>query len=350
VILSLVGHGSGWSANALPGQPSKWRPQPDGAEHEERIGGLLWDDSPGDGGTSRSLSTKALAYALGEIGRSIDLLYLDACSMGMVEVAYEVRNSVDYLLASPNTDWASYPYNTLLQRVSSDKSAAEIGKSWVAAEAAVLRSGSYPFTLSLYNLQQMDSLMDALGVLGSALTVTLANDRVPVEQAARDSDRYESIYDGSIAISDTYVDLQSFALHLAKKLGSKPVLMSAVEDVKTALTTVVIERQFADGRPWLYPDSEWHWSETACGIGIFLPVPADEPKRALYTDQNLLWAKDTTWDEFLAAYWNNVDVQKAAFQADPLPTCQSTRSCLDLPKPLRQIEGKVYLPIIARGN
>jgi len=87
-IVSLVGHGSGWSANVLPGQPRTWKDQND------TLGGMLWDDHPQAGeANSNSLSTLALGSALewatAASGKRIDLLYLDGCSMGMAEVAYD---------------------------------------------------------------------------------------------------------------------------------------------------------------------------------------------------------------------------------------------------------------------
>src|SRR5205085_2955495 len=52
----------------------------------------------------------------------IDILGLDSCVMGMVEVAYEVRNYVSYLVGAegfePNTGW---PYDRILRRLRSQK-------------------------------------------------------------------------------------------------------------------------------------------------------------------------------------------------------------------------------------
>ncbi|MEZ4679215.1 MAG: clostripain-related cysteine peptidase [Caldilineaceae bacterium] len=142
VILSVVGHGAGWGANALPAQPRGWTEQ--NGTFTDIAGGMLWDDTAGAGApASRSLSTKALGEALRQVkaitGRSIDLLYLDACSMAMVEVAYEVRDSVNFLLASENTKWATFPYDELLPAVAGGLDAKTLGERWLDTETALLR-------------------------------------------------------------------------------------------------------------------------------------------------------------------------------------------------------------------
>ncbi|MEZ4869985.1 MAG: clostripain-related cysteine peptidase [Caldilineaceae bacterium] len=348
ILLSLVGHGSGWSANALPGQPSKWGSQPgEQPNHEERLGGFLWDDTPGDGGTSRSMSTKALGVALdwikNEIGRPIDLLYLDACSMGMASVAYEVRNSVDYLLASPNTAWASFNYAKMLQETTPDKNAEAIGLAWLEAEAQVLRREQYPFTLSLYNLSKMEEVATAISTMADTLQAAMPGNKTQITQAGAQTERFESNYDGSIATSDHYADQLSFVLHLEEAFSTNDAVKRAVQSTKTALAAFIVKQELHSGKPWLYPPNVWRWQE-AGGFSIYLPLEEDDPKRALYTSANLQWAQDTHWDEFLNAYWGGVMLSANA-NSDVLPTCPSTTDCGPLNK-LLPLQPTIYLPLI----
>jgi hypothetical protein len=67
-------------------------------------------------------SPSELEAALGEIqtalGQKLDILGLDACLMGMVEVAYQVRARVDYLVASEDVEpLESWPYATILAKL-----------------------------------------------------------------------------------------------------------------------------------------------------------------------------------------------------------------------------------------
>ena len=357
VILSLVGHGSGWSANYLPGQPSSWADQ-----SIQRVGGMLWDDTPGDGGSSRSMSTRMLGYVLEkvaeELGQKIDLLYLDACSMGMAEVAYELRDSADYLLASANTAWSSFAYDDLLAATDIDDSAKAIGLDWLAAEANILEKNEYPFTLSLFDLARMNELATAVTSLGDALTTQLSEQQELIQLAYEQSERFESDYNGAIDDNgDTYIDLVSFTKRIEAQFSNEPGMLSAATSVQDAVSGVVVNRQLGRGNPWLFPGVEWSWAESS-GLSIYVPLNQDEAKRALYTDENLTWASDTTWDEFLDAFWGGA-LQTASSNvksssANELPTCASTRDCLGLATQL-EIDDEfepaaqlVFIPIMQR--
>ena len=59
------------------------------------------------------LSTNDLMNALSNVTNQgtnkIDVLYLDACLMNMLEVAYQVRDYGDYLFGNENLGWATIP-------------------------------------------------------------------------------------------------------------------------------------------------------------------------------------------------------------------------------------------------
>ncbi|MEM7131263.1 MAG: clostripain-related cysteine peptidase [Chloroflexota bacterium] len=358
ILLSLVGHGAGWAAGALPGQPSAWDDQPsawddqpsgDGS-NSETIGGLLWDDTIGGNiSGSRSLSTKALRQALEwvkeESGHTIDLLYLDACSMGMAEVGYEIRDDARYLLASPNTAWASFAYAPMIQATKPNMTADAIGRAWIDAETRALDSSqySYPYTFALYDLGQMGNLAGAVQDLGSALQAALSGQKTVIRRAYENTERYESNYEGAINQSDSYLDLGSLVVQLESHVGADK-LNNSLQPVKTAINQMVAHPfNSRSGQPHTYPDNSWQWTE-ALGISIYFPHE-DDPKRSIYTEENLEWVSATGWDEFLNAYLG--DVQSASMQE--LPTCQSTRSCNELPKQLdvvQEVSGELYLPFV----
>lgn len=373
IILALAGHGSGWNANYLPEQPSRWGSQPSrwGSQdeqppiYEERVGGFLWDDNPGDGGVSRSFSTKALGVTLNGVkadtGRTIDLLYLDACSMGMAEVTYELRYVAHYLLASPNTDWASFAYDRLLPTVAVDKLALTIGQEWLTIEASGLVSDSYPSTLALYDLTQLDGLANATKGLATALTTALADQKTLISNAVLTTDHFESDYNGVINNDDAYVDLMSLALRLESQFATGTPVRAAVQTLKGALANFVVGKRITSGTPWVFPNQQWKWND-AGGLSIYFPASGngDASKRALYTSENLQWLQATRWHDFLNAYWppSSAGAAGAAGQAvEPLPTCNNTRECPGLATvlPLKSSapggdgeELRLYLPILAK--
>ncbi|MEM7536982.1 MAG: clostripain-related cysteine peptidase, partial [Chloroflexota bacterium] len=169
VMLSIVGHGNGWSPNVLPPSPVAWDDSggkrlrmlsPRGVQSnvDETLAGMIWDDNP-----RNSLSTKllgdALRNALSKVPNDkIDLLFLDACSMAMVEVAYEVQDSVNYLLASENTVWSVFPYDQYLETIDAHKNPQDIAEAWLKIYAHELRKKEHhPFTISLIDTQRLDN-------------------------------------------------------------------------------------------------------------------------------------------------------------------------------------------------
>ena len=351
VVLSLVGHGSGWTAGVIPSQPSSWGDQPSrtGA-NQERVGGLLWDDTVGGSAGTRSLSTSALAvvfdWVVRETGRTVDLLYLDACSMGMAEVGFELAGNVSYLLASPNTAWASFPYEQLLKSVTADASAQEIGLAWLQVEQQALdaRAPSYPYTLALYDLSRMKILATQVSTFVTAMNAALPNQQNAVNQALAALARYESDYDGNILTgSDSYGDLWSFLAQLQPLVSGDQTLTAAISAVQTAIDDAIVgQAVFGEGTPYLYPDQEWRWPD-AHGLSVYFPR-GNEAKRELYQADSLRWVQDSNWRQFLDA----VQPASAAEAAAP-PTCASTRECTSLPKQLPVEENaKLFLPFVKR--
>jgi len=307
IILSLVGHGGGWAPTTPGAQPGK--------RHGVQPGGLLWDDH-----FESSLSTAELGQALKwfqqATGRKIDLLYLDACLMGMSEVAYEVRESVDYLLASESWSWTSFSYDAHLNAINASTTAREIGEAWLDNEAHVLRPDDYPFTYSLIDLSQMTALRQAQDSLGNALSATLPGDKEKIDEAFRNSACFDSDNNGSIVQTgstelDNYCDLYSFAQQIETQFNGLSAVVNAAQEVQHAISTAVVAKEHHNGIPWQYSDEEWSWEELG-GLSIYLPLIEDKWARAYYNARHLQMAKDGQWDEFLTnAYWNNVEPPNA---------------------------------------
>jgi hypothetical protein len=114
--LVLWSHGTGW----LPeGTPFNDIDNEEGARGgKTKTAASLYSfglDNTGNGDGSqyaKEMDIKDLAAALA--GERFELLILDACFMGAVEVAYELRNVCDYLLVSPTEIVSSgFPYEDI---------------------------------------------------------------------------------------------------------------------------------------------------------------------------------------------------------------------------------------------
>ena len=87
-----------WARETLPSQHTALMISDHG-----KLDGLAFDDSSNDHLTMMELST-AFAQITAHHGK-IDILYMDVCLMGTVEGNYQVRNLIDYYIASENLVW-----------------------------------------------------------------------------------------------------------------------------------------------------------------------------------------------------------------------------------------------------
>ena len=318
VLLSLVGHGGGWSPELLGGQPSKRGGQPSkrGGQPLDEIrqasAGMLWDDHRPD-----SISTAALADALRwteeATGKQIDLLYLDACLMAMSEVAYEVRDNVGYLLGSESWSWTSFSYDAHLRVLNEqpELTVEEIGAAWLENEAGTLEEfKGYPFTYSLIDLNQMEALLEAENNFATVLSETLTIDATAknkIDQAFMFAECFDSNQDGKIEHGqDNYCDLASFAREIEIQFPGNTEVVAASQALQLAVGEVVKTEKHQAGIPWLYSEQKWDWGgeNNLGGVSKYLPLMQDDWKR-LYHSGLFLPALDTAslWDDFLEAYW-----------------------------------------------
>ncbi len=343
VALALVGHGGGWSPNLLAGQPK-------GHDGQPGIGGLLWDDYTGNG-PGNSLSTldlhQALSDAMTKTKRKIDLLYLDACLMGMWEVAHELRNEVHYLLASESWTWASFAYDAHLLGIRNTQNTADMGGAWLHDKKTQIDQDHYPFTYSLLDLTQMPTVTTGIDALAQQLipVAATAAGKLKLHSAFTVSACFDSNADHIINLSnpsagrlDNYCDLQSFTAQLQQQFTTPTELVSAVQTVQSALAQTVVSADNSTNcrAPGKYSTIPWCWPKLG-GLSIYTPLGEDDWKRGLYAQLQV--ATDTHWDEFLNEYWDNA-------VAPDVPTCP-TGGC-PLPDGPLQIIHAIYLPVVQR--
>ncbi|MBI3038516.1 hypothetical protein HYY75_05615 [bacterium] len=146
--LIIWNHGSGWKSY-----------------DDVVLKGISYDDSTGN-----HITTEQLGLAMNEIkasmGRNFDVLGMDACLMQMMEVAYAVKTSVDYVVASEETEpGEGYPYDGVLGALKSGMGPAEFTKVWVKAYAASYNGGSQgtsSTTQSSVDCSKLSNLKDAI--------------------------------------------------------------------------------------------------------------------------------------------------------------------------------------------
>ncbi|MEE9260655.1 MAG: clostripain-related cysteine peptidase [Candidatus Scalindua sediminis] len=146
--------------------------------------GLMHDMNNGQGNID-ILSLEELEYALGDITKSIkdvnskgkiDVLGLDACYMGMLEVMYQVKDYADYLVTSENEEALDgWPYDKLLEHIMDNPEmdglqlASNIVDIYIDSVKGTPSKMSNVLTLSVVNLGLIEEVVKEVDTLSLLL-------------------------------------------------------------------------------------------------------------------------------------------------------------------------------------
>ena len=248
-----------------------------------------------DDGSGHSLDTleleKVLAKAKQVLGQKLDLLGMDACLMSNLEVAFQVRPYVNYLIASeesePNDGW---PYEQILRRLvdqpalPSQQVAENIVKDYISSY--VERGYQGDVTQTALDLERIDELTGPLDALAEALTPELTGDNrintyFKIWQAAFRARRFWG---------DTLLDLSQFVDELEKQ-AVNPLVTQVCQPVSAALGSSQGRFITATGK---------HGEKVAqCG-GLTIYLPFGKPMSRFYPE--LAYAARHRWASLVEAY------------------------------------------------
>ncbi len=265
-FISVWNHGSGWK-----------RLRVDGNMH---ISDISYDDNTGN-----KITTEQLGLAMAEskkiIGHNIDIYGSDACLMQMVEVATEMKDSVDYFVGSQETEpGEGWPYAPFMEKWSA-------APSQTPAEISVLLSKEYlkaysggvygnkEVTFSALDVSKLDAFISSSRDLAAHLKSLGVESLKKIKTEAAN---VQAFY-----YSD-YVDYGDFvnrvkALPIAKE---SKLFEQANADLKSLVLTTDNSSSFAH----------------ATGISIWMPN-SDTSDMARYS--GLEYSKLSGWDIFLQA-------------------------------------------------
>ncbi|MCD4782641.1 MAG: hypothetical protein K8T10_02300 [Candidatus Eremiobacteraeota bacterium] len=240
--------------------------------------GAVSDDSH-DGWMSTPDIQKGLQMAQDETGTKMDILGFDACLMATSEVGYELKDNVNYMVASEQTEGGSgWPYTPLLtsetlksvQRALRQKinlSPEDFAKKMITNAAG--DQYSIP-TLSATDLTKMDSFAKVVDKFAEAII----NTETPNSTLKSLASKTESFY----GLKDHY----HFSELVSKSDDISDVnLKEAAKGMMAAIKEAVIEEQHSSK----YPNAH----------GLTAEIPSYGGVDSGYTD--LKFAKDTKWDE-----------------------------------------------------
>jgi hypothetical protein len=334
-LLSIVDHGGGWA-------PSPTEVFTNTLPIRRRVylagnSGLSWDFTDDYDYLDSPEIRQSLAAITSSGARPLDVLYYDVCLMGMIEVAYQIKDYASFFVSSQNIAWAPIGpdgrYVRTIQGITPGLTPRGMAQLLVNSYADSLPPEEHPFTISAIDLQKLPALAASVNQFGEALQATLPLPAGPdsLEQTYLDAQKIDYDTDFYLeASSDGFVDLYDLAQRAAASYTDQNVFSTA-NAVISAFNTALVDERHHSSHPWFAPNREWNLDNTH-GLSIFLPLgedlelPIGETSpitpgltithnlhlRDTYSSNQLLFLQDTSWGGLIDDYYQVI--------ASPVPT------------------------------
>jgi len=278
--LLIMGHGSGLVD--LP-HPFMRLPPP--------LGGICHDETSGTRMSATELGRvlRGLADETGE--PPVDVLFLDACLTGLLEVVYELRGGCrfvtasEYVMITPGAPW-----DQILGGVVGwpDMTAREFAANYVRQAAGYWgRVPDVSLTHSAIDVSRAARVARRMDRLSARLVGTMAESAAAVTYARGMSQ--------SFGPHRQYVDLAQFVRWLAKR-HSDPTTGRLARKVAEEIDRAVVE-EFHRG-------NEWDEGQEPTGLSVFFPPNLSELPETYASSAAL--ARETAWGDFLRGYVRHV--------------------------------------------
>lgn len=151
-LLVIWNHGAGWKKRAA-----------------EAVKGISYDDQSHNNISTAQLGT-AMASIAGVLGKKLDILAMDACLMQMIEVLYEVRENVVYMVASEETEPGDgWPYHLVCPPVVQNPAMSALELAKLIPQAYAQSYPSKSTTQSAVELAKVDALAETINKFAVAL-------------------------------------------------------------------------------------------------------------------------------------------------------------------------------------
>ena len=321
-VVALLGHGAGFTPYVSRSAPSAPQavvpPLPQGA-----------DRTASDVTSGSYLSTPELGHALRqgiEPGwDTYDLLVLDSCFEGNLDVLYEIRDTAQVIVASPNYAWATFAYERYLPRLVQATTPEEMGQAVVDEYEAAL-DDHHPNAIFWMRGADIGPLADAVSSLGDALRAAVSSP--PARAGILDASLHSQFADTTLCAGDLdlcppdeMIGLGSFARGLQAAFPAGDVHVAATGVLDHLANVYGAHRT---GSPWVKPATTWSYTDTLTILAPLTPtlsadvvwrasvytsatslvsVWSPEPTRTVVISEPLAYAVQGRWDDFLSRWY-----------------------------------------------
>jgi hypothetical protein len=214
--------------------------------------------------------------------QGINVLCFDSCLMAMIEIAYQLRERVEYIVASENVVPADsgWPYDSILRTltVRPQTEPEQVVRSIVDGFCGSYNGSGQPVTLSAIKVAAVEPAVAAIDAFARELIAACIN-------GSREQVMFARRYSQSFGNPD-YVDLFSFCDELQRLVPDKRCIFDAAEEVKKAIHRLVIGTTRGGARS----------IRGAHGISVYFP---DRPISPLYYNLDFAQPKTCMWASFI---------------------------------------------------
>jgi len=256
-LLVIWNHGGGFRDSSSPTKDLAW----DYTDSRDKI-------------TMPELEDALLAIS-SQAGRKLDILGMDACLMAMTEVAYQVKDFAEIMVASQEkTPADGWPYDTILGELVTQPLLPKEELATQIVDKCVLSYPFYNVTFSATDLSQMDTLAGQLSDLALAVMSDYSTPHNQYIQCGEQSQYFED---------RDFVDLFDLCQQLLIHSNSGPV-KSIATSIQQTLNYARI-KSFNNGGAL----------KSSKGLSIYFPWYFVYSNYYNFTN----FAQDTFWDEML---------------------------------------------------
>lgn len=279
-------HGSG----IFRGQPKELKNAASKPADIINLKGFAWDDHGGN--MNLKDLNPAFDLAVKNTGKKLEFLDFDACLMAHVESAYQIKDHVNYLVASEKTEAGDgNDYWGIMENISKNPnwSGKEMASDLVNGYAKSYLPGGHQYTgrTEEYTLSATDTaavasgLAPAINDLGTALSSNPA--------AAKDAWSKATTYDGDAEPRDLG-DFLKFLSKDSKAAAFKAKIDRTNEELKKAVVAEV------------HTGKATNALEDSTGLVLYIPGPGDRVNPKYTSTAEMSFAQNTGWTGFLSKF------------------------------------------------
>lgn len=307
------------------------------ANHGNGFQGLAWDNSSA-GDNSARISMPELRYALNAITANgthpIDIIHLDACLMGMLEIAYQLRGMASYLIVSENLGWSFFGYESYLNTITTTTSPMALAQQIAKIYAEQVREQGLYYTISVLTMAKLETTVTSFDSFAKAMRrvrETNQADSGILDLIRRDVQKLDSGGDNVLSVNDEYVDLDHLAELVATRTNDT-ALVQAAQQLREQIRGLLLFERHDSGRIGKNAFTTLDLTN-ARGLAIYYPPTGSDRLYRMYQNE-LDLSVNTEWNDYLQPSLANTII--VSLQLTPIAPGDFQR------------QYKIFLPAIVR--